>query len=211
MSYIENVYICLAAPVLVAALTAHRRGRRLIAFILAGMTSCLLSSYISTFLAAVNGADALVASLTISPLVEEIMKFLPFLFYLAVFEPKKNEIADPVLMIAVGFATFENVCYLTQNGAASLSQLVIRGFATGAMHVVCGAIIAFAILLMWDSVWLRLVGTLGIMTVSVTYHGIYNILVSQTGVAAVFGCVIPLLTALVVLTLQNTVFRKKQE
>ena len=209
MTYIENVFICLAAPILIAAFAARRKGRRLILFLLAGMVACLLSSYVSTFLATLNGADTLNASMTISPLVEEIMKFLPLLFYLVVFEPKKKDAVNGVLMIAVGFATFENVCYLTLNGASSLPHLVIRGFGAGAMHVVCGAIVAFAIRRLWDSVWLRVGGTLGLMAAAVTYHGIYNVLVSQSGAAAVVGYVIPIVTGMTVIVLQNVVFKDK--
>ncbi len=47
------------------------------------------------------------------------------------------------LLVAIGFATFENACYLTQNGSANLWLLLIRGFGTGAMHVLCGVITGF--------------------------------------------------------------------
>lgn len=199
MNYIENIYICLAAPLLIATLCMRGRGRRTMMFLLAGMTVCLLSSYINTYIAAVIGADTLTASIEIAPMVEEIMKFLPVTFYLLVFEPKKEEITDSVLMTAVGFATFENACYLTGNGAAEVLHLLIRGFGAGAMHVVCGFLVALGILYLWDRVWLQLAGTLGLLAVAITFHGIYNILVSQSGVAAAIGYLIPLLT--LVLTL----------
>ena len=194
MSYIENIYICLGAPLLIATLCMRGRGRRMMLFLLGGMTVCLLSSYISTFLAVVLGSDLLSASLEISPLTEEIMKFLPILFYLLVFEPGRGEVADGVLMTAVGFATFENACYLISNGAGDIMHLMIRGFGTGAMHVVCGFIIAAGLLYLWDRLWIRVAGTIGLISVAITYHGIYNILVSQTGVAAMIGYLIPLLT-----------------
>ena len=194
MSYIENIYICLGAPLLIATLCMRGRGRRMMLFLLGGMTVCLLSSYISTFLAVVLSSDLLSASLEISPLTEEIMKFLPILFYLLVFEPGRGEVADGVLMTAVGFATFENACYLISNGAGDIMHLMIRGFGTGAMHVVCGFIIAVGLLYLWDRLWIRVAGTIGLISVAITYHGIYNILVSQTGVAAMIGYLIPLLT-----------------
>ena len=50
-----------------------------------GMAVCLLSSYISTFIAAVQRTDLLLAALEISPLVEEVMKMFPVLFYLLIF------------------------------------------------------------------------------------------------------------------------------
>ncbi|MBQ1317782.1 MAG: PrsW family intramembrane metalloprotease [Lachnospiraceae bacterium] len=194
MNYIENIYVCLAVPLLIAAICSLRKTRQLFLFFLAGMTACLLSSYISTFLAASAGAGQLAATLTITPPVEEFMKLFPFLFYLLVFEPKKEQVSGCMLMIAAGFATFENVCYLTQNGASSLLHLLIRGFGAGAMHVACGAILAGGMILLWDRIWLRLAGAVGLLSVAITYHGIYNILVSQQGAAAIVGYLFPVVS-----------------
>lgn len=196
MNYIENIFICLTAPLLTAVICLKGTRRRMLLFLLAGMTACLFSSYISTFLAAALHADRLSASLEIAPMVEEILKLFPLLFYLMVFEPRIEDAAGSMLMIAAGFATFENVCYLTANGAANMLHLLIRGFATGAMHVVCGAIVSVGLFYLWDRLWLRAVGTIGLLALAVTYHGIFNILVSQTGIAARIGYVIPLLTAI---------------
>jgi len=199
MSYIENIYVCLGAPLLIAAICMRGRGRKMMMFLLAGTTVCLLSSYISTFIASALGADVLTASIEIAPMIEEFMKFLPILFFLIVLEPGKEEIADGILMTAVGFATFENACYLTSNGAAHILHLLIRGFGTGSMHVMCGVIIAIGLLYLWNRTWLRVPGTIGLLAVTITYHGIYNMLVSQTGAAAVIGYGIPLLTVFLML------------
>ena len=141
MNYIENIFICLAAPLLVSVICVRSRGRISLLFVLGGMTVCLLSSYISTFLASVFGIDFVSASITLTPVVEETMKMLPLLFYLLVFEPDREYIPGSVIMTAAGFATFENVCYLIQNGTSQFFSLLIRGFGTGAMHIVCGVII----------------------------------------------------------------------
>lgn len=197
MNYIENIFICLAAPLLVAVLCLPGYRRRMILFLFAGMTACLFSSYISTFIAAAMKADRLLASIEIAPMIEEIMKLLPFLFYLMVFEPRIEDASGGMLLIAAGFATFENVCYLTTNGAENVFHLLVRGFGTGAMHVVCGALVSIGLFHLWDRLWLRAAGTVGLLSLAITYHGIYNILVSQTGIAAWIGYLIPLLTAVV--------------
>lgn len=191
MSYIENIYVCLAAPLLIAVLCTSGSRRRTPLFLLAGMTVCLLSSYISTFFALINEADTAVASVEIAPLVEETMKLLPVLFYLLVFEPGKKKAAEAVLMIAIGFGTFENVCYLLQNGADSIPHLLIRGFGTGAMHVLCGVIVSVGMLYLWDKLWLQVAGTFGLLSIAAIFHAVYNILVLQTGPAAVIGYLIP--------------------
>ncbi len=194
MNYIENVYICLVAPVLVAIFCARGKKRASLIFLIAGMTTCLLSSYISTFLASLYSMDQATASYEISPMVEECMKLVPILFYLLVFEPDTRNAAGSVLMTSLGFATFENTCWMTQNGAANSVYLLIRGFGTGAMHVVCGMIISAGLLFLWRKLWLRAAGTLGLLSLAITYHAIYNLLVSQTGPAAAVGTVLPLLT-----------------
>lgn len=92
MTYIENVLICMASPLLIAALCMGKRQTKFFLFCFAGMGACLLSAYINTFLTALYGADAFVATSEIAPVVEEVMKLLPLLFYLLVFEPKAEQI-----------------------------------------------------------------------------------------------------------------------
>ena len=65
MNYIENIYICMAAPLLIAGLCMRGRGRRMMLFLIAGTTVCLLSSYINTFIAAVVRVDMAMASIEI--------------------------------------------------------------------------------------------------------------------------------------------------
>lgn len=192
MSYIENTYICLAAPLLLATLCLRGNARRALAFLLAGMTACLLSAYVSSYAAGAVNADYLTASYEIAPAVEECMKFLPVLFYLLVFDPKRKRAISGALLVAVGFATFENVCFLTDYGTADLPRLLIRGFGTGAMHVVCGMAVAAGLFYLWDVAWLRAVGTFALLCFVITYHAVFNILVNQTGFVFWLGSAIPL-------------------
>ena len=108
-------------------------------------------------------------------------------------------------MTAVGFATFENVCFLTNYGSAELFHLVIRGFGTGAMHVVCGMIVAIGLFYLWDQVWLRVVGSFALLCFVITFHAIFNIFVAQTGAVFWIGSMIPL----IVIFLYLLFFRKR--
>lgn len=193
MTYIENIFACIAAPLVVAALCAGGRHLRTFVFALAGMLSCLLSAYVNTFLAAVLDASALGATAEIAPVVEEVMKILPLLFYLLVFEPEAGEIKAAILVSAVGFATFENVCYLLQNGAENLGFLLIRGFGTGAMHIVCGAIVGHGMVYIWPRGALRAAGTCALLGTAVVFHGVYNLLAACRGRAQYVAYALPLL------------------
>lgn len=196
MNYIENIFVCLVAPLLITIVWTRGKTRRMMSFLILGMLSCLLSSYVSTFIATSQGADQLAASLEFAPFVEEVMKLIPVVFYLMVYGPELSDAADGTLMVAVGFATFENVCFLVGNGADSIWHLLIRGFGTATVHVVCALFIALGIYRLWDSEWLRFAGGLALLAVAITFHGIFNILVSQPGVVGIIGYIIPLFTIL---------------
>ena len=194
MIYIENVLICFAAPLLIAMLCAEKRSRPVFVFLLAGMGMCLLSAYINTFFARLYGVGVVDATVELAPVTEEIMKLLPLLFFLLVFEPKRQEAQSAILFVAAGFATFENACYLIENGASQLWFLLMRGFGTGAMHIVCGAIVGYGLLYVWKRPWLKAAGTFGLLCIAITFHAIFNLLLSVGGAALTVGLLIPVLT-----------------
>ena len=194
MTYIENIFVCIAAPLLVTALCMGKKHYPVFSFCFAGMGACLLSAYINTFFAQVYNADLINATTQIAPVVEEIMKLLPLLFYLLIFEPKAEKIGTAVLIVAAGFATFENICYLTQNGASELPFLLIRGFGTGAMHIVCGALVGFGLAYVWQRGWLRIAGTAGLLCAAITFHATYNLLIAYGGTAQYIAYALPILT-----------------
>ena len=99
-------------------------------------------------------------------------------------------------MVAASFATFENVCYLTQNGADQILFLLIRGFGTGAMHVVCGNVYGGVLRPVWDSRPLRAACLFALLCVAIIYHAIYNLLVSAGGTPQLIAYFVPLPTAL---------------
>ena len=191
MTYIENVFICMASPLLIAALCMGKRQTKFFLFCLAGMGASLLSAYINTFFAALYGADNLAATAEIAPVVEEVMKLLPLLFYLLVFEPKAEQIRITAVMVALSFATFENICYLIQNGAGHFSFIFFRGIGTGAMHVICGAIVGGGLAYVWQRTWLKIAGTCGLLGAAITLHAIYNLLIAYGGAVQYTAYLLP--------------------
>ena len=200
MTYIENVFVCIAAPLLITAICMGKSHIHFFSFCFAGMGACLLSAYINTFFVAYYDANHFNATVEIAPVVEEIIKLLPLLFYLYIFEPEPEKIKGAVLTVAAGFATFENICYLIQNGAEHLGFLLIRGFGTGAMHVVCGAIIGYGLVYVWQRGWLKVAGTCGLLGAAITYHAVYNMLIAYGDKGQHIAYVLPLLTIAVGIT-----------
>ena len=106
------------------------------------------------------------------------MKLLPVVFFLLVFEPEKLEIITAAIGIAVGFGTFENVCYLAENGAADFRVLLIRGISAGALHIVCGIAVGHGIAHLFKREWVVITGTIGAVGACIVFHGIYNLLIT---------------------------------
>lgn len=194
MTYIENVLVCIAAPLFITMLCVGRKYRAAFVFCFAGMLVCLLSAYLNTFFTILYQADTMNAATQIAPVVEEIMKLLPLLFFLIVFEPDLQRFRLAAMLVAASFATFENICYLAENGAGQMLFLLIRGFGTGAMHVVCGSAYSEGLRFVWHDRLLRSVCIPGILCVTIIYHAIYNLLVSAGGSVQVIGYCIPLFT-----------------
>lgn len=194
MTYIENVLVCIAAPLFITMLCVGRKYRAAFVFCFAGMLVCLLSAYLNTFFTIIYQADTMNAATQIAPVVEEIMKLLPLLFFLIVFEPDLQRFRLAAMLVAASFATFENICYLAENGAGQMLFLLIRGFGTGAMHVVCGSAYSEGLRFVWHDRLLRSVCIPGILCVTIIYHAIYNLLVSVGGSVQVIGYCIPLFT-----------------
>lgn len=194
MTYIENVLVCIAAPLFITMLCVGRKYRAAFVFCFAGMLVCLLSAYLNTFFTIIYQADTMNAATQIAPVVEEIMKLLPLLFFLIVFEPDLQRFRLEAMLVAASFATFENICYLAENGAGQMLFLLIRGFGTGAMHVVCGSAYSEGLRFVWHDRLLRSVCIPGLLCVTIIYHAIYNLLVSVGGSVQVIGYCVPLFT-----------------
>lgn len=181
MTYIENVFLCLAIPLILALFFTEGRGRRFTLFVTIGMAVCLLSAYVSSFFMAYYGTNATVTAIEITPACEEVMKLLPLLLFFLIFEPEAKELPGVAIAIAVGFATFENVCCLVENGAANFTFLLIRGISAGALHILCGIFTGFGISYLFRRRWLALTGTVGVLGACVGFHAIYNLLVTAQG------------------------------
>ena len=97
------------------------------------------------------------------------------------------------ITVALSFATFENVCYLIQNGADRFSFIFFRGFGTGAMHVLCGLIVGGGLTYTWRRTWLKVAGTCGLLGAAITLHAIYNLLIAYGGAAQYIAYALPVL------------------
>ena len=195
MIFSENVLVCMAVPLLLALVFLRDKARQFVLNFLLGMATCLLGAYVSGFVDAASGMGVEDTAIFISPVVEEAMKFLPLLFYFLLFDPDDDQLFLAAVGIGAGFASFENICSMIASGTESLSFLLIRGLAVGVMHIVSVFAMILGLVVARRFKALRLSSAVGALSLSMLFHGIYNLLVSQPGVTSVIGYVLPLLTA----------------
>ena len=195
MIYAEHILVCVAMPLLIALAFTHGSARRFATASLAGMGVCLLAAYISSFINALGGLGEAQTKIFISPVVEEILKLLPLLAYLFLFEPDEGQLILAAVGVGTGFAIFENCCYLVVPEMRSFAFVAVRGCAVGVMHVVSAASLAMGLALVRRFRALTLPGVLGALSLSTTFHGLYNLLVSHSGVPAYIGYALPLVIA----------------
>lgn len=196
MLYIENVFICLAAPMLLTLFLLKDSARKFNVFFIIGMTVCFLASYVNTYVFSLTEYNTADATIYLSPINEEILKALPVLLYVLIFKPKKNDIILSALAIGIGFATLENCCYITLYGSSERIFALIRGFASGIMHAVCTATIGYGMCYAYQRNKLDYILTFGLLSTSITYHSIYNMLVSGPENIRIFGCLMPVATVI---------------
>ncbi len=195
MIYAENILLCIAVPLIISLLFIRGEVRRYVSAFLLGMGVCLIAAYISGFLSLAIGMGENDTAIFLSPVVEELMKLMPLLFFLVLFSPEDRTLTMLAVAIGAGFATFENCCYILTSGAESLTYILIRGLAVGVMHIV--SIFALSI---WLIVAKRLQvfsfpAVLGSLSLAMTFHALYNLLVSEPGVSSLIGYLLPLLAA----------------
>ena len=195
MIYAENILLCIAVPLLIALFFIPGPVRRFVAAFLLGMGVCLAAAYISSFLGLAAGMERNDTSIFLSPMVEELMKLLPLLFFMVLFSMKDRELTMLAVAVGAGFATFENCCYILSSGAESLPYILIRGLAVGVMHIV--SILALAI---WLIAAKRLKifsfpAVVGGLSLSMIFHALYNLLVSGPAISAAIGYLLPLAAA----------------
>ena len=191
MIYIENIFVCIVIPLVLCMLFINGRTRRFMLFIIVGMLVCLLSAYVNSFFMIFYHTDTVVTAAEITPVCEEVMKLLPLLFYVLIFEPKVRDLPEAAVGLAVGFATFENVCYMTDNGAENFMFLLIRGLSAGALHILCGISIGFGLSYVFRRRWLAFTGTVGLLGACIVFHATYNLLITGDGAWQIAGYMFP--------------------
>ena len=186
------LFVSIFVPVMLMALLVEKKARLPILFLLLGI-------FVSVFAAEVNGLLSKLLSLgryemtvVVTPVTEEILKALPILYYAVVISDQKEKLFTASMATGVGFAVLENAFYLLSYPNFSMLSAVIRAFGAGLMHGMCTLLVGVGISFVKKKSKLFAVGTFGLLSTAIVYHGIYNILIQSE--FSIAGALLPIAT-----------------
>ncbi len=207
------LYICMFVPLLLSLPLIHKTSRRIMVFLLIGISAALFISEINGLMLRLLGYNTAYVTTVVTPATEEIIKAIPVLIYAFVVSDDPKKLVASSFAVGIGFALFENTYILvTSVDAVSIEWAIIRGFSTALMHGICTATVGYGMSFVKKHKKLFYCGTFALLLMSIIYHGIFNMLVQSNSWLKYLGFVLPLTTYIpVVYELIKSVKNKKQE
>ena len=186
------LFLSIAAPLAMMLAVCQKRSRSVLLFLLLGTCVCLFSSEFSGILFSILPFSSQYLTINITPLTEEVLKAIPLLIFVFMYEPEDKYVYECSIAIGVGFAILENAFILSQNiNAVSIPLALIRGFGAGMMHGLCTFTVGFGLSFIRKHRKLFVCGTAAIISLAVMFHALYNILVQSS--YQFIGYVMPML------------------
>ena len=174
--------ICISAPLILMAVLADAKSRRLLGFMILGIYIAVLASEINSLFSSAfaDSMDYFHITITFTPISEEILKALPLLFTAIVFCDNRKVLFQRAMSIGLGFAILENTFILTKHvETVSLLWAMIRGFSSGLMHALCTLSIDIGISVIKRRRKLFVCSTFAWLMAASIYHSMYNMLVQS--------------------------------
>lgn len=186
------LFVSVTIPILLMTFIVEKRSRLSILFMVIGIFISVLASELNGLFKNSTDMDIYKLIVVVTPIVEEILKALPILYYAIVVSDKRETLFTASMALGVGFAVLENAYYLLNIPGFSMLNAIIRAFGSGLMHGMCTLLVGLGISFVKKKRKLFFVGTFGLLSTAIVYHGIYNILIqSEYGIV---GALLPIAT-----------------
>ena len=186
------LFVSISVPVLLMALLVEKKARLPVLFMLIGIVVSVFAGEVNGVLSKVLSMDLYSITVIVTPVSEELLKALPLLYYALVISDKRERLFTASMAIGIGFAVLENAYYLVNYVNFSMISAVIRAFGAGLMHGMCTLLVGVGISFVKKKRKLFAVGTFGLLSTAIVYHGVYNILIQSKFSTA--GALLPIAT-----------------
>ena len=186
------LFVSIFIPILLMALLVEKKARLPIMFMLCGIFISVFASEVNALLAQVLNMDMYRITTVVTPISEELLKASPILYYAIVVSDKREKLFTASMATGIGFAILENAFYLLDYSNFNMLSAIIRAFGAGLMHGMCTLLVGVGISFVKKKRKLFAVGTFGLLSTAIVYHGIYNILIQSK--YSIAGALLPIAT-----------------
>jgi RsiW-degrading membrane proteinase PrsW (M82 family) len=186
------LFISISIPLLLMALLMEKKARLPILFMLIGIFVSVFASEVNGLLSKLLSMDMYSKTVIVTPVSEELLKALPILYYAVVISDKRERLFTASMALGIGFALLENAYFLLNSDNFTIIIAVIRAFGAGLMHGMCTLLVGVGISFVRKKRKLFAVGTFGLLSTAIVYHGIYNILIQSE--FSIVGALLPIAT-----------------
>ena len=186
------LFISIFIPLLLMALLMEKKARLPILFMLIGIFVSVFASEVNGLLSKLLSMDMYSKTVIVTPVSEELLKALPILYYAVVISDKRERLFTAAMALGVGFALLENAYFLLNSDNFTIIIAIIRAFGAGLMHGMCTLLVGVGISFVKKKSKLFAVGTFGLLSTAIVYHGIYNILIQSE--FSTVGALLPIAT-----------------
>lgn len=174
------IFLCIALPLLLMLPILEGRSRRLIGFLLLGLTTALAGFELNTMLFAWSGLDTIQFPLIVTPMTEEVLKALPVGVYAILLCGDRKDVLPIAMSVGIGFSILENTVILMQNiGLVTLGWAALRGLSASLMHGLCTMVIGAGLPYVKQYQKLFYTGIFGLWAIAATMHAIFNLLIQS--------------------------------
>ena len=205
------LFVSIFAPILLMTLLVEKKARLPVAFLLVGIFVSVFAAEIDGWLLRVLPMDKYSMTVIVNPVTEELLKALPILYYALVISDNREKLFTASMATGIGFAILENAFYLFNSPNFSMLHAMIRAFGAGLMHGMCTLLVGVGISFVKKKSKLFAVGTFGLLSTAIVYHGIYNILIQSE--YSIVGALLPIATYIpfIVWRIKNKKFKRLEE
>ena len=186
------LFVSIAIPLLLMVLLVEKKARLPVVFMLIGIFVSVFASEVNGLLVQMLSMDTYSITVIVTPVSEEILKALPILYYAIVISDKREKLFTSSMALGIGFALLENAYYLLNYDNFSMLSAIIRAFGAGLMHGMCTLLVGVGISFVKKKSKMFAVGTFGLLSTAIVYHGIYNILIQSE--FSIVGALLPIAT-----------------
>ena len=186
------LFVSISVPIMLMAFLVEKKARQPIVFVLIGIFVSVFASEINAYLRGILQMSTFEITIVVTPITEEILKAFPILFLATLFTPKKEAVFTASMAVGIGFAVLENAFYMLNDSSFNMLDAVIRAFGAGLMHGMCTLLVGVGISFVKKKSKLFVVGTFAFVSMAITYHGVYNMLIHSD--FKLIGFLLPLST-----------------